>query len=178
MVGVGTVLRDDPLLTARPPGGAGRDPTAVIVDSRARTPLTAQVLAAARRAPTVIAATAAAPAERCDALEAAGATLLRCETVGERVDVRDLARRLAEMGKLSVLCEGGATLAGSLIEAGLVDKLAVFVAPVLVGGQAARSAVGGLGVERIADALPVSDLTVSRLGDDVLLEGYVCSRGS
>jgi diaminohydroxyphosphoribosylaminopyrimidine deaminase/5-amino-6-(5-phosphoribosylamino)uracil reductase len=178
MVGVGTVLRDDPLLTARPPEGAQRDPAAVIVDSRARTPLTAQVLRANRRAPTVIATTAAAPADRCEAFEAAGATVVRCEAAGERVDVRDLARRLAEMGKLSVLCEGGATLAGSLIQAGLVDKVAVFVAPVIVGGRAAPSAIGGLGFERIADALHVSDLRTSRLGSDVLLEGYVCSRGS
>lgn len=178
MVGIGTVLRDDPLLTARPPAGADRDPAAIVVDSLARTPPSAQVVAAQRRAPTLIAVTDRAPAERRRALERAGATLLECGLLRDSVDLTDLARRLADMGKMSVLCEGGPTLAAALVENGLVDKLAVLIAPKIVGGDAAPSALAGAGIERMADALPVRDLSVSRLGDDILVEGYLCSRES
>lgn len=193
LVGVGTVLADDPLLTARPagrpasaggpapaggPASAGRaprQPLRVIADSAARTPPAARVLASAgnpRR--TLIAVTPGAPAARVRALEAAGAEVLRLPAEADgRVDLRALARELGRRGVLHVLLEGGPTLNAAALAAGLVQKVLVFVAPRIVGGAAAPGPVGGGGAARLADAIPVRSFAARRSGEDVLLEGYV-----
>lgn len=175
MVGIGTVLADDPTLTTRLPDGPNRDPAAVIVDSQGRTPPEAALFERQTDAPVYLATTAAADAERLHRLEARGARIIRCQDEGGRVDLADLMDRLGEVGMLHVICEGGGTLAASLLTAGLVDKVLFVVAAKLIGGKEAPTPVEGDGVAAIGDALDLRDVRVERLGSDVLVEGYVCS---
>lgn len=172
MVGVGTVLADDPALTTR---GVpeGRDALRIIADRYARTPPTAQVVAEESSAGCVIAAGVGAPPERVRRLRAAGAEVLELPVTESGVDLRALARALGERGVLSVLIEGGGTLAWGALEAGIVDRVALFYAPIILGGVNAVPGVGGQGVERVADALRLTGVTVRRIGPEVLVEGAI-----
>ena len=168
MVGVGTVLADDPRLTVRGLRG-GRDPVRVVVDSRLRTPPDAAVIGRGR---VIVATTRAAPAARERRLTAAGAEVWRLP--GRRaVDLAALARRLADAGIASVLVEGGPTLHGALSDAGLVDEVRLFLAPMILGGSGRRSGlswIAGAGVDRLADAARFAAAAPPRrLGPDLLL---------
>ncbi|MHB1041900.1 MAG: bifunctional diaminohydroxyphosphoribosylaminopyrimidine deaminase/5-amino-6-(5-phosphoribosylamino)uracil reductase RibD [Eubacteriales bacterium] len=172
MVGIGTVLTDDPSLTTRLPGGEGRDPVRVILDSRARVPLSARVFDRDTAAPVIIAATEAAPQERVAALESAGAKVIVAGE-GPAVDIITLFKELAGQKITSVLVEGGAAVHASAFEAGLVDKVAWFIAPKIIGGKEAPGPVGGFGVEDPSHAVPLDITEIKRLGGDFCLEGYV-----
>lgn len=171
MAGIGTVLADDPSLTARLPDGTGRNPVRIIVDSQARTPLDAKVVQDGL-ARTIIAVTETASAERVEALAAAGADILRAGR-GQQVDLDLLMQALGGQEITSVLVEGGGTLSYSLLEAGLVDKVAVFVAPKLLGGCTAKTPVEGAGFQRLSEAVELTELTAESLDGDMLLMGYV-----
>ncbi|BAF59942.1 pyrimidine reductase and Pyrimidine deaminase [Pelotomaculum thermopropionicum SI] len=172
LVGIGTILADDPSLTARLPGGGGRDPVRVILDSLARTPLNARVIKQKSKAPTVIAVTAGAPPGRVKALQEAGAQVVVVNS-GPRVDLPELMRILAEKEITSVLIEGGAEVHGSAFAAGIVDKVAWFIAPKIIGGRDAPGPVGGEGVDDPGGALELERIKVSRLDQDICIEGYV-----
>lgn len=168
VVGVGTVLADDPRLTVRGLPG-GRDPVRVVVDSRLRTPPRAKVLGRGR---VIIATGHAAPRAREARLAAAGAEVWRLP--GRRgVDLAALAGRLAAAGIASVLVEGGPTLHGGLLDAGLVDEVRLFLAPLVLGGAGRRSGltwIAGGGVDRLADAPRLRVVAAPRrLGADLLL---------
>ena len=171
VVGIGTVLADDPSLTTRLADGTGRNPVRVIVDSRARTPLAAKVVQDGA-AKTLVAVTRAAPEERCAALEAAGVEVVRAGE-GERVDLAALMRLLAAREYTSVFVEGGGTLNFSLLAAGLVDKIHAFIAPKIVGGKDALTPVEGAGFAGLADAVVLTGLTAEQVAADILLTGYV-----
>jgi diaminohydroxyphosphoribosylaminopyrimidine deaminase/5-amino-6-(5-phosphoribosylamino)uracil reductase len=172
MCGVNNVLLDDPRLTARPGGiDADRQPLRIVTDSRGRTPLDAKVLGPGGR--TLIATTVASPAEWRARVEAAGAEALVLPAgASGRVDLRGLMRLLGERGVLSLLCEGGGVLHAGLFAAGLVDKVHAIIAPKIVGGTA-YPAVAGEGAARMADAITLRDVETQRLGDDVVIVGYV-----
>lgn len=176
MVGIGTVLADDPSLTARLPGGGGRDPVRIILDSLARTPLNARILTQQSEASTMIAVTAGAPDERLEGLRQAGAEVLVVND-GPRVDLTELMKILGEREIASVLLEGGASVHGSALTAGIVDKVAWFIAPKIIGGREAPGPVGGPGVDDPSEAWEVERLKVSRLGPDLCIEGYFKNRG-
>ena len=171
MAGIGTVLADNPSLTARLPDGTGRNPVRIIVDSQARTPPKAKVVQDGL-ARTIIAVTERAPAERVSALSEAGAEVLRAGR-GPQVDLALLMQELARQEITSVLVEGGGTLNYSLLEAGLVDKVAMFVAPKLLGGHSAKTPVEGTGFQRLSEAAELTELTAESLEGDMLLTGYV-----
>lgn len=172
MVGLGTVLQDDPLLTCRMEGG--RDPVRIVCDSRLRIPPDCRLVRSARVSPLLIAA--AERNARAEALERAGAEILLCNAVNGRVDLADLMRRLGARGIDSVLLEGGAALHFAALEAGIVHKVQAYIAPKLIGGAGAKSPVGGQGFAKMADALPLRHMTVTPLGEDFLLEGELaCS---
>jgi len=175
MVGIGTVLHDDPALTTRLPAGRpGRNPIRIIVDSQARTPLTAQVVTDGA-APTIIAVTEEAPAERIAALEqSAQVEVLRCGS-GPHVDVALLMQQLGEREICSIFVEGGGTLAYSFLAAGLVDKVEAFIAPLLIGGREALTPVEGAGSARLADAVRLHDVQYEQVGSDMLVTGYTRS---
>ncbi|MDO4271011.1 MAG: bifunctional diaminohydroxyphosphoribosylaminopyrimidine deaminase/5-amino-6-(5-phosphoribosylamino)uracil reductase RibD [Eubacteriales bacterium] len=173
MVGVGTVLADDPLLTCRMDGG--RNPVRIVCDSRARTPLDSRLIRTAREIPTVIAV--AAWNDRAAALKKAGAHIALCGDRDGHTDLAELMRQLGAGGLDGILLEGGASLAFSALEAGLVRKVQAYIAPKLIGGAAAKTPVGGAGFAKMADALPLVNPAVTRLGDDFLLEGELpCSQ--
>lgn len=171
MAGIGTVLADNPSLTARLPDGTGRNPVRIIVDSQARTPPGAKVVQDGL-ARTIIAVMERAPAERVSALAEAGSEILRAGR-GPQVDLALLMQELARQEITSVLVEGGGTLNYSLLEAGLVDKVAMFVAPKLLGGRSAKTPVEGTGFQRLSEAAELTELTAESLEGDMLLTGYV-----
>lgn len=173
MVGVGTVLADDPQLTTRLRGG--RDALRVIVDSRGRTPPTARAVRSESEAPCLIAVTEAAPSAHLERLREAGAevTVLPHSADG-RVDLQALFRLLGERGLLSVLIEGGPELAAGALEAGVVDRILLFVAPKVIGGSEARSVLGGKSARTLAEARELRIRKVRRFGPDLLIEADTC----
>ncbi|MBE3599055.1 MAG: bifunctional diaminohydroxyphosphoribosylaminopyrimidine deaminase/5-amino-6-(5-phosphoribosylamino)uracil reductase RibD [Limnochordaceae bacterium] len=161
MVGIGTALADDPLLTVRDIRGkpAPRQPLRVVVDSAGRLPPSARLVrSASPEAPVVVAVTDRAPGERVTALRSAGLQVQAFPRDGTgRVDLRSLLQWLASAREVTgVLVEGGATLHGAFLESGLVDALEVFVAPKLLGGASAVPAIGGRGASRIGEAWQVA----------------------
>lgn len=170
LVGIGTVRADDPLLTARLP--RARNPLRVVVDARAELPLDSRIGRTLAEVPTLVATTTEAPAARCHALRSAAAQVAELPAREGRVDLAALMAELARRQVTSVLLEGGAEIAASMLAAGLVDKVVVFVAPKIVGGRAAPGPVGGEGVARMADALPLHDIRCRRVGEDLLIVGY------
>ncbi|MQL53590.1 bifunctional diaminohydroxyphosphoribosylaminopyrimidine deaminase/5-amino-6-(5-phosphoribosylamino)uracil reductase RibD [Desulfofundulus thermobenzoicus] len=173
LVGINTVLRDNPSLTTRLPEGGGKDPVRVIVDSRARTPPCARVLTRESAAPTIVAVTREAPVENLRRLENAGAQILVVPGDGPRVD---LAALMAELGRreiTSVLIEGGGEIHASALYARIVDKVIWFIAPLIIGGREAPGPVGGMGPAGLDKAFKLSEVTVTRYGTDICVEGYV-----
>jgi diaminohydroxyphosphoribosylaminopyrimidine deaminase/5-amino-6-(5-phosphoribosylamino)uracil reductase len=173
LTGVETVLADDPRLTVR--HLHGRNPRRVVADSRGRTPTTARLLAADTR-PPIIAVTEAAPAERREALAAAGAEVWVLPAREGRVELEALMRRLAGEGVQRALLEAGGTLAAAALAAGLVDRVYFFIAPCLIGGAEARTPVEGEGVLSLAHRYCLRDLRVKRVGEDVLITGDLRSQ--
>ena len=170
MVGVGTVRKDDPRLTVRL--AAGRDPLRVVVDSTLRTPLAAAVLAEGAAPGTVLAVTDRAPAARRNEVRGLGATVLLLPTnTGGRVDLGALLAALHQRGVGSVLVEGGAGMITALLQARLVDRLVVCVAPKILG--AGIEAVGDLGIRELARTLIMTDASVTPYGVDLILDGRV-----
>ena len=169
MVGIGTALADNPLLTCRIEGREVRQPVRVVVDSQARLPLDSRLVATAGECRTIVAHTRFASAGRLKALAAAGVEAWLCEDREGLVDVESLSRLLGERGVDSVLLEGGGNLNFSFLRQGLVDELYAFVAPKIVGGADAKTPVEGRGVDRMADALPFRLREMRQVGEDVLL---------
>lgn len=173
MVGVGTVLADDPQLTVRLVRGKGKQPVRVVVDSLARTPPTAKVIRAAET-PCIIAVTEKAPESRVRKLRHAGAEVWRLPPDKQgRVSLPELLKKLAERDIVSVLVEGGSELAGSLVAQRLIDRVVFFIAPVLLGGNKAVPAIGGEGIANLDEALRLKDVRWRRLGQDWLLTAKV-----
>jgi diaminohydroxyphosphoribosylaminopyrimidine deaminase/5-amino-6-(5-phosphoribosylamino)uracil reductase len=169
LVGVGTVLADDPQLTARGVRG-GRDPIRVVVDSALRTPPGAKLLAPGAR--RIVATTPRAAATRRRRLELAGAELWELPGPDGRVDVAALCRRLAAEGVMALLVEGGPSVHASFLAAGVADELRLYVAPRVLGGHgrhAGPSWVGGVGAAHLRDAHGFAFAAPRKLGDDLLL---------
>lgn len=173
LVGLGTVLADDPQLTARLPRGQTKDPIRLVLDSRLRLPPTARVLHLDSSAPTWIITTPAAPRDKIRSLEDLGATVLvQPEEMG-LVALEPLMLELGCRQVQSLLVEGGAQVLGAFFDQGLVNKFYFFYAPKFLGGQEALSVIGGAGVDRLAKAPRARDFTLRRLGPDFLVSGYL-----
>jgi diaminohydroxyphosphoribosylaminopyrimidine deaminase/5-amino-6-(5-phosphoribosylamino)uracil reductase len=172
VTGIGTVLADDPALTVRLPEPWPREPYRVVVDGRARLPLDAKLLRSGSRSRVLVAVGEAVSPARLAALESAGVTVLPCKSREGRVDVTDLGARLFALDVTAVLLEAGSELTGAFLQAGLVDRVAAFVAPKLLGGAAALSPVGGPGLP-LPGALRLTGMTVRPIGTDWLIEADV-----
>ena len=172
VTGIGTVLADDPALTVRLAQPWPREPYRVVVDSRARLPLDAKLLQTGSRSRVLVAVGEAAAPQRLAALESAGVTVLACKSREGRVDVADLGARLLALDVTAVLLEAGSELTGAFVQAGLVDRVAAFVAPTLLGGADAPTSVGGPG-RALANALRLTNMTVRPIGTDWLIEADV-----
>lgn len=177
MVGIGTVLADNPSLTTRLPGRQGRDPIRVVVDSALKTPENAALFNPLSAAKVIIGCRKGAPAAERARLEKKGALVI--PTSGStRVDLKHLLSRLYGFGITSILLEGGAELAWSALEAGVVDRCLFFYAPIIIGGKAARMGVGGTGIDRLEEAPKLKDVETLRVGPDILVSGRVQYQGS
>ncbi|WP_425061027.1 Riboflavin biosynthesis protein RibD [Sporomusa carbonis] len=175
LTGIGTVLADNPELTSRLPDSNGQNPIRIIVDSMARTPLTAKVLTDGQ-APTIIAVTRDAPPERVTALRNAGAEVLEIDKTADGVNLRHLFKILGERRITSILIEGGAAINASALAANLVDKVYCFIAPKIIGGKTAPGPVAGVGIPTIDQATLLEDITAEQIDADILISGYISRR--
>jgi diaminohydroxyphosphoribosylaminopyrimidine deaminase/5-amino-6-(5-phosphoribosylamino)uracil reductase len=166
LVGVGTVLVDDPRLTVRLPGLEDRSPARVILDARARIPPTARLIQYAEEAPLIVFTASDAPKERTDALAESGAKVIPVQAVAGKLDLGTVMAMLAELGYQRVLAEGGAEVASSLVAADLLDEVIIFRAPVVVGLDGVR-ALGGTALSAIERSPRYRAIETSRVGDDV-----------
>lgn len=173
MVGIGTVLADDPVLTTRLDSGNGSDPIRIIVDSSARIPLEAKVLHVESKAKTIVAVTELADKDKIKALKDIGTDIIVCPLKNNRVDLSYLMKVLGERGIDSVLLEGGSELNYSAIEEGIVDKINAFIAPKIIGGRESKTPIGGKGKAVMSEAISIDKLQVYSFGDDVMMEGYI-----
>ena len=164
IVGAGTVRADDPLLTARPPGP--RTAVRVVLSNDGRLPEGCQLLQTAREAPVLVAGANITGPERA-ALESAGCEVVEINSVGELL--ADFGRRRFT----NMLVEGGAGILGAFRDAGILGEVHAFVAPTLAGGVEARTPMGGIGADAIAEGLRLQELNVERLGNDVYINGRV-----
>jgi diaminohydroxyphosphoribosylaminopyrimidine deaminase/5-amino-6-(5-phosphoribosylamino)uracil reductase len=174
VIGVGTVLSDDPRLTGPRTNGAGgrarrEGPARVVLDTRLRTPATARMLRSAG-GPVMVIAGRGASVDRRRRLERAGALVVGVPTRSGRVDLRAAIRELGRRGVATVLIEGGGEVLGAALDAGIGDRVALFVAPRLLGGRTARPAFGGGGAARLADAARVEGARPRRIGDNWVIE--------
>lgn len=181
MVGAGTVIADNPALTTRlSPGETGtggpHHPLRVIVDGHGSSPPQAQVFSADLPGRTLVATTTSAPMTWREALVQQHVEIVVLNG-GPKVDLRELATCLGSRGINEILVEGGARLHGALFDLNLVDRVAAFIAPVLVGGEGALSPIGGSGVLTMSDALRLESVSIQRLGADLLIEGSVIDAG-
>jgi len=171
LVGIGTVLADDPDLTTRLPGVECRHPDRVVIDSRLRIPTKAKVLAHRNRGRTILVAGPHADAQRMRELRDQGAEVIVVDGGERRVSMPAALKRLEALGITSVLVEGGSEIAASCLEAGLVDKLVIFIAPLLIGGRGAPPVIGGRGAGVLAEAARLRDVRWSAVGEDLMVEG-------
>ncbi len=176
VVGINTVLKDDPLLTARL-GRAEKQPLRVIVDSRALIPLNSKAVQD-RSAFTLVAVTGSASRKKVRALEKAGCKILEIGSKNGRVNLKKLFAKLGKMRISSILIEGGSEIAGSAVEDGLIDKVIFFVSPKIIGGKKALPVAGGKGIASLKKALQLSDMSAKKSGEDLIIEGYVKNKRS
>ncbi|MFA5928262.1 MAG: bifunctional diaminohydroxyphosphoribosylaminopyrimidine deaminase/5-amino-6-(5-phosphoribosylamino)uracil reductase RibD [Candidatus Margulisiibacteriota bacterium] len=179
MVGVNTVLSDDPFLTVRDQGAIKRpvkdNPHRVILDTMARTPLEANVIKEiSAESRTIIAVSSRANADKIKQLKEKGAEILYVPEISEgKLNLRILLNELGEKKICYLMVEGGATVAASMLEADLVDKVFWFISPKIIGGTEAIPAVKGQGAADVATAVKLQEVKVEQLGEDVLIRGYI-----
>jgi diaminohydroxyphosphoribosylaminopyrimidine deaminase/5-amino-6-(5-phosphoribosylamino)uracil reductase len=173
LVGVGTVISDDPSLTARLPGKKGNNPLRIILDTHLRIPPESRVVSQANEVPTLIASGPEPYQKRKSALEARGVEIVSLPLARGRVSLSALVEHLGNRDITSLLVEGGAEVHGAFFYDNLVDKVYLFFAPKIIGGSSAVPVVGGIGAASVADALPLRDLKLRRFDDDIMIEGYL-----
>ncbi len=175
LVGVGTVLSDDPMLTPRDVTVVGALPARVVLDSRLRTPTTSLLARTASEAPVWVLHGPEAPAERRSALRAMGVETIEVALEDERIGLREALRALASKGVTELLVEGGGAVHGALLDAGLGDKLVAYVAPKLFGGRDAFPAFGGVGASSVDDARSVRAWRFEPLGSDLKITAEIAN---
>ncbi len=175
MVGVNTAIVDDPRLIAvgccGKGGRAKKQPLRLVVDSKGRIPLEAQVFKQPGK--TLLVTVKPLDPGKCEKFAQIGAEVLELPQEGGLVDLKALFKALGERGVLSVLVEGGSKVFGSLFDSHSVDKVFAFISPIIIGGDKARTAVGGNGVGNLVEALRLSRVNVESFGDNILVSGYV-----
>jgi len=173
VVGVGTVIQDDPLLTTRLEGRRCSDPIRIVLDTYLSIPDDARLLHVSSDSDTLIVTGHAIPEGKRKALEKSGVRFLTTDTEGDKIDLEALLKELGRMEITSLLIEGGSHVIGSAMRAGIVDKIYMFYGPRIYGGDDGVPVCAGPGVDSIADAIRLKRISVRRFGDDVLVEGYL-----
>jgi diaminohydroxyphosphoribosylaminopyrimidine deaminase/5-amino-6-(5-phosphoribosylamino)uracil reductase len=173
MVGINTIRNDDPSLTTRLPDLQGCDPVRIILDTHLSISPDARVLRQVSTAPTILVAGSAAEGEKKRALEKTGARVVEVTLKNNLIDMNALMERLGTMELTSLLIEGGSRVLASAFNSAIVDKVCFFYAPKILGGDDGVPICRGPGVELMSQCIALNDIDVHRLGDDVLIEGYV-----
>ena len=190
VVGIGTVLADDPMLNVRLEG-KHHQPVRIVVDSNLRIPVDSQLVKTAKEYRTIVATTViSTEAERngeisfncrryldsLRSLDMTGVELLECQSNNNHVDINDLMTKLGAMGIDSLLLEGGGTLNAAFLEAGCVDEVWAFIAPKIIGGEGAKTPVSGKGIDKMSDAVNLQNIDIQNINGDILIKGKICSR--
>jgi diaminohydroxyphosphoribosylaminopyrimidine deaminase/5-amino-6-(5-phosphoribosylamino)uracil reductase len=173
MVGVNTVITDDPELTTRMDGVKGRNPIRIVVDSKGRIPLSAKMLKDGSLNPVIIATTSGFPEEKRLSLEQSGHKVLTLPERYGHVDLQKLMHELGELGIDSILLEGGGTLNESALKNGIVDEIQFIIAPLLLGGRDAISPVEGAGFNTVDEGIRLDQMTTHQMGKDILMTARV-----
>ncbi|MGX4599633.1 bifunctional diaminohydroxyphosphoribosylaminopyrimidine deaminase/5-amino-6-(5-phosphoribosylamino)uracil reductase RibD [Faecalimicrobium sp. JNUCC 81] len=171
LVGVNTIIQDNPQLTCRLENG--KTPIKIVVDSNLRIPMDSKVIKDAHNYRTIIITTLLAKESIVKELENKGVEIIIAESKDNSVDLNDMVKQLGQLNIDSILLEGGATLNFSAIKEGIVDKLQVYIAPKLIGGKSSKTPIGGNGIEKLKDAYQIRDISVKMLSEDILIEGYL-----
>jgi diaminohydroxyphosphoribosylaminopyrimidine deaminase/5-amino-6-(5-phosphoribosylamino)uracil reductase len=175
MVGVNTIIQDNPQLTDRSSKIPKKNPVRIVVDSIGRTPIKSEVLNT-RVAKTIVAVTKLASKSFVKNIKDMGVDVIVCPENESRVDLSYLIQKIGEMKLDSILLEGGSTLNFSAFREGIVDKVYAFISPKLVGGKNALTPVGGAGFEKIADAITLNIHAVKRFDEDIMVEAYITKK--
>jgi len=173
MVGINTVIKDNPSLTTRLEKGKGKDATRIVVDSKGEIPLDSTVINIASEARLILATTTRIEAAKEKSLIEKGVQIIKADGKDGRVDLNILMDELYKMEIDSILLEGGGTLNAAALETGIVDKVMFFVAPKIIGGERAVTPVEGEGIQQMKDAVRLKDISVSRFDEDILIEAYI-----
>ena len=171
LVGINTVTRDDPLLTCRIEGG--RNPKRIILDSHAQIPANSRLLSSVNEGEIIVAVTENAPQHRVEKIRQLGCKIIQTSGADGRVDLKELFRQLGEAGMTNILVEGGSRVITSVIESRLADRAIIFIAPMIIGGEGAKPPVLGAGVSKINEAARITEITVQRFSDDIVIEGML-----
>ena len=173
LIGKGTVLADDPLLTVRLPEVKAKNPIKVVVDSTLEIPLEAKIFSAQSPASTIVATLRHAPREKIKQLEERGIRVLILPEKDQRVDLAELMQILAQEEVASIMIEGGAEINATALQLGIVDKVIFFIAPIIIGGKSAPGVLGGTGFPDLKKAVRLEKIQIKKLGRDYMLQGYV-----
>ena len=168
MVGSGTVLKDDPMLLCKIPGA--KQPIRVIVDSGLKMPITSKLFSTAGSHSVVVATTKKASFKKAEICARNGVSLLFCKIKNNRVDLKDLLKKLSWLGIADLLVEGGGELVAGLLEEKLVDRFIFFISPKIIGGRDAKTPVEGAGVDKVADAVKLKNISMRMFADDIMIE--------
>ncbi|MEK6656858.1 MAG: bifunctional diaminohydroxyphosphoribosylaminopyrimidine deaminase/5-amino-6-(5-phosphoribosylamino)uracil reductase RibD [Nitrospirota bacterium] len=173
LVGIGTVLRDNPSLTTRLKNKKGKDPIRVVVDSGLRIPLSAKLLTQKANARTIIATSKTASKGKIEKIKKTGAEIILLKTKNSKIPLTQLMKELGKREITSLMIEGGSEIAASAIKEAVVDKVVFFIALKIITGINAKPSIGGEGIKKLKDALMLKDVSVKRIGEDIMVEGYV-----
>ncbi|MFQ7000873.1 MAG: bifunctional diaminohydroxyphosphoribosylaminopyrimidine deaminase/5-amino-6-(5-phosphoribosylamino)uracil reductase RibD [Clostridium sp.] len=171
MVGINTVLKDNPQLTCRVNGG--RNPIRIIVDSNLKIPMDCKIVNTAKEVETIIATTDKANLDKINSLEDKEVKIIVVPSKNGKVNLKELMTILGKLKIDSILLEGGGTLNFSALEEGIVDKVKIYIAPKIIGGKDSKTPIEGKGIDNLKDAFKITNLSVSTIGEDILVEGYV-----
>ena len=169
LVGINTIVRDDPLLTCRIEGG--RNPKRIVVDCSALLPVNSRLLSTMNEGEVIVAVSKNAQRNRVEKLEQLGCTIVQTKDMNGRVDLKELFQRLGEMKLTNILVEGGSRVITSVIEGRLADRVMVFLAPIIIGGEGAKSPVLGTGINKISEAAEIDEIEIKRFSNDIVIEG-------
>ncbi|MCT4509326.1 MAG: bifunctional diaminohydroxyphosphoribosylaminopyrimidine deaminase/5-amino-6-(5-phosphoribosylamino)uracil reductase RibD [Tepidibacter sp.] len=173
MVGIGTVLADNPSLTTRLKDKEGSDPVRIIVDTECRIPLESKVLNLDSKVKTIIATTEKADKDKIKLIKEKKAEVIITPLKNNRVDLGYLIKKLGEMKIDSILIEGGSTLNYSILKEGCIDKVISFIAPKIIGGENAKTPIGGVGIDYIKDSIELKNIQSKMFDQDIMIEGYL-----
>lgn len=173
MVGIGTVLSDDPSLNTRLDIEKPLDPIRIIVDTRGRIPIDSKVVNLKSNAKTIVATSDLIETEKLNALESKNVTVIICPMVNNQVDLNYLLKSLAKRDISSILLEGGSELNFNMLKENLIDKVITFIAPKIIGGKSSKTPVGGEGIELMKDSINTENIKYKTFDDDICIESYI-----